>query len=187
MKKKVLLTSILTILLCLCLISGSTFALFQSVVTADIKVTAGQVVLYANMDNTSLALTSRGHVMNGNKFANGGEVYMAGNSMQIWRATPGDAASFKIKVDDYSNVAVQYKVSAEMTGGLANALEVKAVVNGNTYTMTPTATGFETGYIESIGDSVTVTVTFPYECGNEFQNNSADIVFTIEAIQANAA
>ena len=54
MKKKVLLSSILTIALCLCLIAGSTFALFTSTSTVDISVKAANVEMEASLDNFKL-------------------------------------------------------------------------------------------------------------------------------------
>ena len=54
MKKKVLLSSIATIALCLCLIAGSTFALFTSQDNVNIAVTAGEVEMVAGIAITSV-------------------------------------------------------------------------------------------------------------------------------------
>ena len=54
MKKKVLLSSILTIFLCLCLISGSTFALFTSKAEVNIVVKSGEVNMTAGIAITKL-------------------------------------------------------------------------------------------------------------------------------------
>ena len=54
MKKKVLLSSIATIALCLCLIAGSTFALFTSKSNVNIAVTAGEVDMVAGIAITKL-------------------------------------------------------------------------------------------------------------------------------------
>ena len=51
MKKKILLSSILTIALCLSLIAGSTFALFTSESKVNIAVTSGKVEMLANVTN----------------------------------------------------------------------------------------------------------------------------------------
>lgn len=191
MKKKVLLTSILTILLCICLISGSTFALFHSVVTADIKVTAGQIKLYANVDDASLALTSRGQVMSGNTFANGGWVTISGRSMEMFYVTPGDAAAFNIEVDNTAtNVAAKYMVTANVTGALANELTITVKIgNGNPITMTSNGANFTTGWVDfsDIAGDIEVQVTFNEDATDAYQGKTANIVFNIEAIQANAA
>ena len=57
MKKKVLLTSIATIALCLCLIAGSSLALFTSERTNSIVVTAGNVDMDAELKNLALEST----------------------------------------------------------------------------------------------------------------------------------
>ena len=55
MKKKVLLSSILTMVVCLCLIAGSTFALFTDVSGGDtIAVTSANVDIEANLANIKL-------------------------------------------------------------------------------------------------------------------------------------
>lgn len=60
MKKKIMLSSILTIVLCACLIAGSTFALFTDIADTSIAITSGNVKLTATVigegDNTYAAL-----------------------------------------------------------------------------------------------------------------------------------
>ena len=50
MKKKVLLSSIATIVICLCLIAGSTFALFTDTTDFDISVTSGDIEIFASAE-----------------------------------------------------------------------------------------------------------------------------------------
>lgn len=52
--KKVILPSIATILLCLCLIVGSTFALFTSTSKIDITVLSGSVDMTASVDDFTI-------------------------------------------------------------------------------------------------------------------------------------
>ena len=54
MKKKVLLSAVVTIALCLCLIAGSTFALFTSKSETNIAVTAGNVDVTASVKDFML-------------------------------------------------------------------------------------------------------------------------------------
>ena len=51
MKKKILLSSILTIVLCISLITGSTFALFTSESKVNVAVSSGKVEMVANIEN----------------------------------------------------------------------------------------------------------------------------------------
>ena len=122
MKKKVLLSSILTIALCVCLIAGSTYALFTDEAPVSISVTAGKVDVDANITDDSLKAWS----LNETKpttldqyFANGGDVDDANDvwvdtdgNLQIIRMTPGDKVEFTIDVTNSSDVAIQYKLGA---------------------------------------------------------------------------
>ena len=54
MKKKVLLSSIATIALCLCLIAGSTFALFTDTTDFNVAVTAGDIEIIATSEITAV-------------------------------------------------------------------------------------------------------------------------------------
>ena len=122
MKKKVLLSSILTIALCVCLIAGSTYALFTDEAPVSISVTAGKVDVDANITDDSLKAWS----LNETKptgldqyFANGGDVdenndvwVDTDGNLQIIRMTPGDKVEFTIDVTNSSDVAIQYKLGA---------------------------------------------------------------------------
>lgn len=122
MKKKVLLSSILTIALCVCLIAGSTYALFTDEAPVSISVTAGKVDVDATITDDSLKAWS----LNETKpttldqyFANGGDVDEADDvwvdadgNLQIIRMTPGDKVEFTIDVTNSSDVAIQYKLGA---------------------------------------------------------------------------
>ena len=54
MKKKILLSSIVTIALCLCMIAGSTFALFTDDATNNVAVTSGTVDITATLGDLQL-------------------------------------------------------------------------------------------------------------------------------------
>ena len=54
MKKKVLVSSIMIIALCACIIAGSTFALFTSTTQLNVAVTAGNVSVIATIQENSL-------------------------------------------------------------------------------------------------------------------------------------
>lgn len=177
MKKKILLSSIVTIALCLSLIAGSTFALFTSQSSTNIAVTAGTVSVVATIDNT-IKTWSLGQTVadarTDRTFENGGVASIAGNQLTISRMTPGDALQFTINVTNNSDVAVQYRVKAtSMLDGtvvdLSDALVTTATINGTDYELTKSDKGFETPYVlvdasNGVGGSITsivVTVTFP--------------------------
>ena len=130
MKKKILLSSIVTIALCLCMIAGSTFALFTdetdamnvSVNSGDVEITAklSGLELYSIVDadaNTPNAErldvfgseyyfveAYRGD--NVTTFLNGGTAELTNNdsTLTLTNITPGDKVSFDIKGQNSSNV-----------------------------------------------------------------------------------
>ena len=72
MKNRIIISSILTIALCLSMIAGSTFALFTSESKVDIAVTSGKIDVVATIDETTLATSSLGVAQTAGVFANGG-------------------------------------------------------------------------------------------------------------------
>ena len=85
MKKKILITSVVTIILCLCLIAGSTFALFTSQTSASIVVQSATVNVSASIsglraysrDVECTAKDTNGNIL----FVNGGTVGLSGNKL----------------------------------------------------------------------------------------------------------
>ena len=208
MKKKILLSSIATIALCLCIIAGSTFALFTNSAKVDVAVTSGNVAVTAAIDANSFAGTSRGvaAAKSGGvvTFANGGTATLAadGSQLTIERLTPGDFVSLTVDGTNSSNVAVKYRYVIKCTednGGLRQYLTVKVAdalcdpvdddgdgvydYFASAWTLVPynaTPTDFANSAVISIGMLDTV--------GNDAMNITDTTVFTVvlEAIQGNA-
>ena len=197
MKTKIFLSSVLTIALCLSLIVGSTFALFETKQEVNIAVTAGKVDVEA-------------YILNGTEyfkpdFKNGGTATINGvNELQINKMTPGDSVTFTIQVANNSNVKIAYKVSAETSGveektNLMGALKCTAAINGTTYVLhgDDKAISMDKHVVvdapETNGEIITnivVTVEFPDDYGvdfdyNKFQEAVAKITFKVEAVQGN--
>ena len=199
MKTKIFLSSILTIALCLSLIVGSTFALFNVEKTVNIAVTAGKVDVEAIILND--------HEYFKPDFKNGGTATISGgNELQVNKMTPGDSVTFTIQVANHSNVNIAYKVSAETSGvegktNLMGALKCTAKINNQDYVLhgDDKAISMDKYAVvdapETNGEIITkivVTVEFPDDYGdnfdyNKFQDAVAKITFTVEAVQGNGA
>lgn len=131
MKKKILLSSIVTIGLCLCMIAGSTFALFTDTATNNIAVTSGTVDIYASLSGLQLYSITDGTATNNSDsvdlfgdtyyyiedgytsttaFLNGGTASFTqdneGNNigLTLTNITPGDRAEFTVDGTNDSNV-----------------------------------------------------------------------------------
>ncbi len=117
-KKKLLLTSALSIVMCFCMIVGGTFALFTSESKVNVAVTSGKVEVNAvvqslttysmDYDNAFDRITAAGQA----NFENGGVAIwdeLNGSSLTLSKITPGDKAEIVILVENNSNVNVIYK------------------------------------------------------------------------------
>ena len=214
MKKKVLLSSIATIAICLCLIAGSTFALFTSSDRVNVAVTAGKVDITANLVDdsmltwSSLYQTEKDARTDG-YFDNGGIADITDEaSVVIERMTPGDVAKFKIDVKNYSDVGIQYRVRMISNAGehevdLTEALVITAYIDGFNYPVNGTENQTIWKYVEpgleNIND-IWITVSFPSDVtipeedynddgeldDNDFQEAQANMTFVVEAVQGNA-
>ena len=133
MKMKILLPSIATIALCLCLIAGSTFALFTDSSKANIVVSAGQVKMVAKAQVTKVesvepdanglikdennATYSYSHVVSAAPFLfkNGGTAtFDEDTSLLVFdNITPGDRVTFQISGQNSSDVTIMYRYRIE--------------------------------------------------------------------------
>lgn len=158
MKKKTLISSILTIVLCFSLIAGSTFALFTDETNFNIAVTAGNVDVeaYATIAGVYSAkgvaegeTAKTGFLIDENNkhyfhdkqadnetFSNGGTAVLTGvnkKDLTISRLTPGDRVDLKINVTNKSNVAIVYRyiITIKSDNGLADGMVL--TVDGEAY------------------------------------------------------
>ena len=202
MKKKVLLSSIATIALCLCLIAGSTFALFTSKSNVNIAVTAGEVDMVAGIAITKLESVKgdvNGTIVdeNGNtysyeevspNFTNGGTAEVVGSVLTLDKITPGDKVTFEISGTNNSNVALQYRYVIECLSGdglmkglelTINNVAIDKYMESYTSPWAPLAVGTSMA-------NVPITIELPVSAGNEFQKESTEIRVLVEAVQGNA-
>lgn len=201
MKKKVLLTSVVTIILCLCLIAGSTYALFTSGASVNIAVTSATVDVLAYIEEGSLKTWSLGQTeaqATTGDFVNKGRAYFENGQLKIDRMTPGDVVKFNIAVVNQSNVTIKCKIDTK-TGLMtdANGQELKDLLPALTVTLNgkeENLLNYSTGWVEiPAGTDITdlvVTMTFPNDDtdninDNDFKNAAASITFNIVAVQGN--
>ena len=94
MKKKSFLSSLVTIILCLSLIAGSTYALFTSEDQVNIAITSGKVNVVATILEDAMKTYSLGQEQDAGKFANGGTAVFTTESgekvLTLDKMTPGD-------------------------------------------------------------------------------------------------
>lgn len=137
MKKKILLSSIGVIAICLCIIAGSTFALFTDTAEVNIAVTAGDLEVTAVVDEASIAMRSLGDAADSfprspaasdaelRTFENGGTVSFDAttSTFTIAKMTPGDEITFNIKVTNAASAnAIAAKCYFDWTSTLPEGI-----------------------------------------------------------------
>ena len=200
-----ILSAVIVMMLCLCLIVGATFALFGKQSAVDIAVTSGDIAVNAQADGLVLYSAQAdpdGTLTDGagNKysydrredgtFVNGGTAQLSGGTITIDRIAPGDMAEFKITVTNRSNIAVKYRTVLSSDGDIAllDALEVTIggeTFGGNTVVSDWTALEAGDGITEEVLGEYLVSVAMPMDT-EDVGGLSASISFEVEAVQGNA-
>ena len=213
MKKKVLLSSIMTIALCLSLIAGSTFALFTSTSTQDIAINSGKVQMTANIEGLKLysvqgnpdvadedaVIDEKGNKyeyveQTNGEFANGGTAAFDATEAKLTmeRVTPGDKVEMTLTGANTSNVAIQYRYSIKCTSGhaLMEGFNVYLAEGTNTLVKYEALSSYVTGWRNLAAETdmadVAIVIELPVTAGNEYQDLNAEIEITVEAVQGNA-
>ena len=201
MKKKVLLSSIATIALCLCLIAGSTFALFTSKSEVDISVKAAKVEMTASLSDLKLESVKAdpagtivdefggtySYVECKDNFINGGTATFDKATLNLERVTPGDKVSFNVQGANTSDVTIQYRYIIECIGdsllmsGLIVTVEDIAYPALDSYT--------SVWKTLQPGENITpapIVIELPVNAGNDYKEQTTKIKVTVEAVQGNA-
>jgi predicted ribosomally synthesized peptide with SipW-like signal peptide len=186
MKNKIIISSILTIAMCLSLIAGSTFALFTSESKVNVAVTSGKVEVVATADNLQVG-SSLGSALGEAKF----ETVAGIQTLTISNFVPGDYVSFDIHVQNNSNVGIKYRTVLSVTEvadtALFEALDVRFGENAAKYDGKTQRSAWVDLAPTNHPEKVTVTVSFPDAVNNnDFMGKTCTISYKVEAVQGNA-
>ncbi len=175
-KSKVLVPSIATIAVCASLVAGGTYALFTSESQVNVAVTSGTVDVVASVNALSLKTYSMGEEQEAGKFENGGTAaFNADSQLELSLMTPGDKAEFTVDIANNSNVAIQYKVTFDVSGGLADVLVCTATNADNKWIYAEAGKAI---------DLVDVSVELPETAGDTYQTITDTVVsLKVEAVQ----
>ena len=117
MKKRIILTSVFSIAMCLSLIVGATMAFFGSESKANISVTGANVNVVASIDpETGFTTYSKGiptseieGKQNG-EFENGGTASIDAEGTLVLNAiSAGDSVKVRVDIENRSNIRIQYR------------------------------------------------------------------------------
>lgn len=198
-KKSIVLSAILTIMLCISLVAGATYALFTSESTTNVVVQSGKVNVVASIDESSIVLysptavdkntgtiTNFDNAASQTQFYNGGTASVSGNEITLAGVTPGDKVTFKIKVKNNSNVSVKYRtrIACVSDNGLIRGLNV--LIDHVNY-LGDTRTSEWSALAANVDPAtVDVSIELPVTAGNEYQDKTMTLAYTVEAVQGNA-
>ena len=172
MKNKIIISSILTIAMCLSLIAGSTFALFTSESKVNVAVTSGEVKVVATAGAVTYGSTLGSTLGNAN--ANGNEITLE-------NLVPGDFVNFDIKVVNSSTVTVKYRTVVTITGDAA--LTGALVVTFGGKTAEEASSDWATLAVGEGNATVAVRISLPEDAGNDCQGKTCTITYVVEAVQ----
>ncbi len=179
-KSRVLISSVLTIALCLSLISGATFALFTDKSETNVAVTSGKVNVVATIENVQLDSTLENNVPETSyEVVNGNELVLTG-------MVPGDYLTFQLHVQNNSDITVLYRTLLKVASdnGLWQGLKVE--INGQSYLGQTKVSNWTSLAPETHPDVVNVKISLPENVGNAYQGKTCSISYTVEAVQGNA-
>ncbi len=220
-KRNIIVSAVLAILLCTGIIVGATFALFTSEDKVNVSVTSGNVQIETTVENftlyspTSILMDEGNTIENADNaatqaegasngaFVNGGTAELVEDdgtigydTITLTKMTPGDKVTFDIKVENKSNVAIQYRTLVMcveddgLYGGLTVTLkdgEDTTSYEGRTTYSKYALLSAPTADADNVIKTVNVTIELTSEKGNEYKNKSCSLLYKVEAIQANAA
>ncbi len=187
-KRNVVVSAILAIMLCVSLITGATFALFTSESNVNIAVSSGKVSVVASIDETSVSTKK----LYDTQYTQGalnmyeGVATFNDEGLTLTNFVPGDGIKFNIVVENESNVTVQYRtiISCENDNGLFAGLNIS--IDEENYNSARVVSNWEALTVGSADAIVPVTIELPEDASNIYQEKSCTISYKVEAIQGNA-
>ena len=174
-KRNILVGALLSIMLCVSVIAGATFALFTGKAETDIAVKAGEIKLTATVTPDEA---------NTKVFAGTVNFNNESNTLELNNIVPMDKVAFKIAVKNNSTVRVKYRtvITGKQDDGLLAGL--KLTLNGTEYNGTA-VTAWNTLEVGTDVADVNVVVELPRTAGDEYQGKSCVLNYKVEAVQGN--
>lgn len=175
MKKKAIISAVLSAALLAAGALGGTIAYFSTKNEIDVNITSAKVSVTATVSD--LKTFSMGEEQEELAFANGGGAGLSGQTITLDRMSPGDKVTFNVTVKNQSNIKVKYRIAFNKLGDLAPALET-AVSGG--------ASEWTTLFPNSEDILLNCSIEMPTFIGIEYLNMQGSVKVVVEAIQDNA-
>lgn len=188
MKRNVLVSALLAIALCLSVMVGATFALFTSESKTNIAVTSGKVDVIAYVDEASVQTKQlNAAYQDGKTHMYEATATFADGGLKVNNFVPGDGIQFNIVVKNNSSISVKYRtiIACDAADGLLEGLNV--TIGGESYQGTTKISSYTTlAATQTDVAAIPVSIELPETAGNEYQNQTFQFSYKVEAIQGNA-
>ena len=184
-KRNVIVSALLSIVMCISLIVGVTMAVVTSESKVNIAITGAKIDVVATVDTNSIQQKQLNTDYSATGKTYSGEAEVVGGTVSLKNFVAGDGIKFNIIVKNNSTVTVNYRtvLSVENNSGLFEALKV--VVNDETYDGYTLYSKWQSVGVGSGDATITVAVELP-EDATGYQGKTCDLVFAVEAVQGNA-
>ena len=195
MKKRTLLIPVLTLVCCLCLIAGATFALFESKSNSNIAITSGQLNVEASLSERTTYSKGEPTEVNG-EFENNGtaQINEDKSGLSIERISPGDKVVVKIDITNSSNINYMQRITLGLGSGSEDFYGQLLLGVSNDGSEYEYFSGYSTEWVGYIADpsgapvtsSMYVSIELPEYVNSNWQGQNCDIAFAVEVVQGNA-
>ena len=175
MKKKAILSAVLSAALLAAGAVGGTISYFSMQNEVDVNINSAKVNVTATVSD--LQTFSMGLLQDNLTFENGGGAGLSGQTITLDRMSPGDKVTFKVTIKNNSNIKVKYRIAFNKLGDLAPALE--ATVSGG-------ASDFTSLSPNSEDILLNCSIEMPISIGIEYSDKQGAVKVIVEATQDNA-
>lgn len=185
-KRSVIITAILAIIMCASLAAGATFALFTSSSSVNIAVTSGNVEVTASVVEIQKSyVDEHGETVNGKLFSGDATFDEGARTVTLSHVLPKDTVKFKVRVVNGSNVAIKYRMVMSLVedNGLFSSLDI--TLNGKKFYGYTSGTKYALLEAEQQIADIPVVISLPE--GATCNNTACKLTYKVEAVQGNAS
>ncbi|MCQ2399022.1 MAG: hypothetical protein MJ072_00775, partial [Clostridia bacterium] len=193
-KSKILLSAIMAIVCCASLIAGATMALFTRESEVNVAVTSGKVNVVASVEelktysgqwNNETTSYDSVETATAGVFTTTGKATVDGNTLTLERVVPMDKVTFKLHVENNSDVTIKYRttVLAISDDGLFSGLVV--TIDGTQFDGMTAVSNWTALAVGDAPADVEVSIELPENAGNEYQGKTCTLAYNVEAVQGN--
>ncbi len=208
-RSKIVLSAVLSIVLCLSVITGATFALFTSDSNVNLAITSGKVDIVATLENLSVyspkeitydfaanaaMVTDDTNAADTetNTFKNGGTAVLTDEKqLSVDLMTPGDKVNVDLVLQNNSDVHIKYQVVVAATSGtkLLDKLDVtfgdgESAING-----TFTGAAIDSGWLDLAANApiktIPISILLNLNAGADYESEKTSLSVTVRAVQGN--